>query len=466
MQKVRENLTLILLGLLPFHALLVTLGTKIAMGPGHAPLTIFAVWKEGVLAVILLIALFEIVSRSGGSGASAALKLDFLDWFIVALLFIAITLPIMRVGIPALMDDSFIFGFKYNFIPLIAFLILRRVPWSDVFKRRVFELLLIVGGLIAIFGFLSFFLPMGFFRALGYSDLHSLYVPTNSLAAFQQIGEMGLRRIQSTMSGPNQLGLWLLIPLSIFVLQPVPKRPFTSLLVYSFIGAYLAIAIFLTFSRSAWLAAAVIVVGAMDLQMAPKYFRMVFYPLIVVGCILVISATSFVPGVLYRAASTLDHLVKPYEAAMVMKANPIGLGLGSAGPASNRTSDACVTLPLFSDHSWASDRPNLCVFVGATQVQPLTHRCKCPFLPENWYLQIGVELGVLGMLLFLGLIGTILRRLHSLSTEPQTAAVFLAFLGISVAALFLHSWEDAAVAMTLWILISLFLPQRPATSPS
>jgi len=35
----------------------------------------------------------------------------------------------------------------------------------------------------------------------------------------------------------------------------------------------------------------------------------------------------------------------------------------------------------------------------------------------------------------------------------------LAFLGVGIGALFLHAWEDAAVAYTIWILLASTLPQ-------
>jgi uncharacterized protein (DUF983 family) len=34
----------------------------------------------------------------------------------------------------------------------------------------------------------------------------------------------------------------------------------------------------------------------------------------------------------------------------------------------------------------------------------------------------------------------------------------LVFLGIGIASLFLHAWEDAAVAYTLWMLIGVAIP--------
>ena len=76
MQRLRELLTIVLLGLLPLHAFFVTVGTNVLAGPGHAPLTVLALWKEAVLGVILLIALIEWLKKPRFS-------LDILDWIIL-----------------------------------------------------------------------------------------------------------------------------------------------------------------------------------------------------------------------------------------------------------------------------------------------------------------------------------------------------------------------------------------------
>jgi hypothetical protein len=44
------------------------------------------------------------------------------------------------------------------------------------------------------------------------------------------------------------------------------------------------------------------------------------------------------------------------------------------------------------------------------------------------------------------------------SSQLTAHSLFLAFLGISIAGLFLHSWEDAAIAYALWLLIAAALP--------
>ncbi|MCF7845128.1 MAG: hypothetical protein K9M03_04870 [Kiritimatiellales bacterium] len=440
LQRLRESLILLLIALLPLHAFLVTVGTKMLEGPGHAPLTILALWKEGLLAIILCIAFIEWARNQ-----ERWFDFDLIDLFIVALVVLSIVVTFFTHGDLKL----FIFGFKYDFIPLLAFFALRRVDWSDTFARYALRVLVFVGVTIATYGIVTIRLPQSFFVWLGYSDLHSLYLPDAPIAAFQQIGDIGIRRIQSTMSGPNQLGLWLLLPWSVLCVRYLRGNvtSYALRVTVSFL-IIVGIAIVLTFSRSAWIAAAVVtVIAYRSLRPAEEYRRFILQLTTFILEVLTLIIL-FVPSILVRVTSSLDHITRPLEAIQIIRENPIGLGLGTAGPASNRVSDACVYLDVGSDFTWASDRPDLCVFVGTTQVQPLDHRCKCPLLPENWYLQIGVELGILGFVLFVTLIVLVLR---SLRREHET---FLILLGISIAAIFLHAWEDSAVALTVWILVA------------
>ncbi|MBU2259603.1 hypothetical protein KKC44_03260 [Patescibacteria group bacterium] len=457
--RIRESLALILIGLLPFHAFFVTVGTKLIAGFGHAPLTMLALWKEALLAIILIIAFLEWLKRP---------KSDMSRWAFDDTDILIVGLVIFSVIITAITHSDwklYLFGFKYDFVPIIAFFALRRVGWSKEFFARSFKILISVGSLIALYGIATMFLPQKFFVWLGYSDLHSLYLPDAPLAAFQQIESLGIRRMQSVMSGPNQLGLWLLIPWSIVLVRLVARRKSQverqlSIAALLLIGS----AIVLTFSRSAWIAAAIITVVALYSLQSRKKFKQSIVRLGAVAIGLLLLLLILKPDAITRIASTRDHLIRPLEATRIMRENPFGLGLGTAGPASNRVSDACVHLEAGADSSWAADRPDLCVFVGGVQVQPpliygelrlagqpVGRVCKCPLLPENWYLQIGVELGLIGFAMFVTVIMFVLRALR---IRDDNKEIFLIFLGISIAALFLHAWEDSAVAYTVWVMIA------------
>lgn len=444
LQRLRERLVLILIALLPVHALAVTVLTKLIAGPGHAPLPVLALWKEAMLGIVLLIAAWEIVH---GILRRKAFRMDTLDALAITFALVALGATAWS-GVPS--RAAFLLGIKYDLVPLAAFLLLRRAEWSDGFRASLLKTVMFAGVGIAAYGILTFFLPAGFFAWLGYSDLHSLYVPDGPLAPFQLVGGSTLHRIQSAMSGPNQLGIWLLLPLSVSALGALRKRDVRS------IGSFLVIllAIALTFSRAAWVAAFVVLATLAFLGQSRIVRRRMFLwvaPAVLVALVIV---ASVFPSVILRSASTRGHWDKPIAGIVAMIGHPLGTGLGTAGPATNRVSDACVELEAGSDASWAAAHPNLCVFVGGTKVQPTDRDCACPFLTENWYVQIGVEAGVLGFVLYLMLMGTLLWKLLRI---PGPVPAALAFLGVCVCGLFLHAFEDAAVAYTAFLAIAVAL---------
>ncbi len=465
-----------LIALLPLHAFLVTVGTKFIEGPDHAPLPWLALWKEALLGLILLLALFELMTRTRSDYRIAAtVSSDVLDWLIIA--FVALGTTVSVVTQTPLRNA--LLGFRYDFIPLTAFLILRRMKWSNGFGERVPRLLLVVGTFIAVFGLIGFFLPQSVFRALGYADLHSLYQPNGPLAPYQQIGSLGLRRIQSTMSGPNQLGIWLLVPLSIaFVAlgqrsgerlaMSGEQRGLPATRYAPPVLAILLLALALTFSRSAWLGAMAMLVAVLWLSVPRAAFWRMTLGMSIVLALAGIVLLSVAPGILLRATSNEGHIQKPLHALQTMIGHPLGLGLGTAGPASNRTSDTCVAV-AGDWMSWVPQHPELCAFIRDWQVYPLDRTCRCPLLTENWYLQLGVEMGWMGILLSLAL--TVLTPFKLIRTNMEYGisnidrhstfdirhSILLAFLGVSVAALTLHAWEDSAVAYTVWILLAITL---------
>lgn len=74
-------------------------------------------------------------------------------------------------------------------------------------------------------------------------------------------------------------------------------------------------------------------------------------------------------------------------------------------------------------------------------------------VPENNYLQVGIELGVLPMLLFAALTATLIFTLRSAARRRPSSvitAVSAAAAGLAVTAWFLQVWIDFSVAWTVW----------------
>ena len=467
--RFRESLTLALIALLPLHAMAVTVLTQTFQGSNHAPLLMISIWKEAVLALLVLIAVAEIMTSRESDGQSRVWSMDPLDWCIVLAVVVGALGSIDSAGSGSflsthlsLADRKFLVGFKYDFLPLVVFFFLRRVPWTRDFYRSAAWVLIGTGVLVAIFGLITLWLPMSFFTVLGYSDLHSLYRPNAPIAAFQMVEGTTLRRIQSVMSGPNQFGLWLLIPLAAalqWCVESIARRRFVIAIFAVATSILFLITIALTYSRSAWIASALMIVLLLFwilrgiLQKVAHRIAVVVV-LAVIAAAVALGGIHYAPAIVVRTQSLLGHFEKPKQAITLLRAHPLGMGLGSAGPASNHYSDTCVFLPLGADFSWAKQRPDLCVFLGGVRKLPAGKVCECPLLTENWYLQWGVEMGYVGFLLSLLIVFLPLVSVRRISPLTSRSFPLLALAGIGVAGLFLHSFEDSAVAYTIWILVA------------
>ncbi len=465
LQRFREWLSLALMVLLPFHAFAITVLTKLITGPGHAPLSSIAIWKEILLGVIILLAGVEILLRTKESRKWG--KVDSIDGVIIALMILAFVISGLQS--PFSLFNT-LFGFKYDFFPMLALLVLRRVPWSPWFRDRAPRCILWVGAVVSLYGIATFFLPDSFFYWLGYSDLHSLYVAKQPIAAFQQIGGTSLRRIQSTFSGPNQFGVWLLLPIGIALRYELRALNLVQKSIVHIVCRLPLLALLLTFCRAAWIGVFGMILFSLYPWIKPRITRGRFLASIFLFGLLLFGALVSFPDTLLRLSSTRGHIERPIQALQKMVAHPFGLGLGSAGPTTNRSSDTCVMLRPEDDPEWAEAHPNLCVFLGDTQVQPTNRACLCPFLPESWYLQIGVELGWIGLFLYLCLMVFLFRRLYALRIENGhwiqmsdhtrfylRNSVFYIFFAVSIAAFFLHAWEDSSIAYTVWVLMAIAL---------
>lgn len=93
---------------------------------------------------------------------------------------------------------------------------------------------------------------------------------------------------------------------------------------------------------------------------------------------------------------------------------------------------------------------------GLGTAGPLAVKYGRGIISENWYLQIFFELGLIGLLLWLGLIVALSFDLIGRCQQPVNLGLFLALVSVSAAALFLHTWADnPAMAYTLFILLGL-----------
>lgn len=334
---------------------------------------------------------------------------------------------------PDIYRESAILGTVYN-LRLPAFLLLGYgaallYPGKFVF-RSVLKIILIVSTIVAFLGVLQYFLPKDLLTHLGYG------LERGARPAFFIDDNPNLSRIMSTLREPNALGAYLILPFAALLLLFLRSRDNRRRIMLAAAGALHAWAILLTHSRSAWLglALAVFLVVLWRYRERIIFLAKKFWPLLVASVVL-LGAFSYLVRDTYFFQHYIIHsdpdeelvdldsndlhvlLIKEGVDGVVEK--PLGHGPGTAGLASIRSPDGGQ-------------------------------------LTENYYVQVGYEVGVLGLLVFLAINVLVYLRLQKRGDYIgwMLCASFWAYF---VANMLLHTWANETVAAQWWLLAGMAL---------
>jgi hypothetical protein len=399
--------------LLPFHAFLITSLNAIFWDSSFSPPLFLNAWKE--IFLFLLILLWCIIFFSNTKNFFK--KWDTLDTVLVAFCFWAITIGIFETEGGW---KQILFGIKYDLFPLFLFAIFRKVEWTKKEEQRIFTAFIFSVMVIIFFGVLQKFLPQDFLVYFGYSPEHSHFSPERPLAYCQMVSETDMCRVQSFLSGPNQLGAFLLfsIPLLFQKFSDETSKTFRRVLAIALLFGYFDL--FFSFSRSAWIGMVigicVFIIIEQRKYCTKKAFGILMSLLAGGGVIVWWFFPNFFEKIIARNSSTQGHWERSTDGIKFLFENPWGLGLGDAGPASNRFA-----------------------------VEHLG------FIPENWHLQIALETGFLGLFLYWTLLILVAKKLLQ-TPSAFGKKLFLGLVALSAMGIFLHSWESAETAYSFWIL--------------
>lgn len=304
---------------------------------------------------------------------------------------------------------NMIVGFKYDILPLVLLVTGIRV-WSTLPQlssqrlwKDMYRLLAIAvrGGILWQGAKLLF---PEFFAHRWYGPVGD-YVLDQAPPLYYRTGPDGWMRWQGVFSWPNNYGFFLVGYASLLILPILAKNkwgitiPWT-LLLLGFIGSLIA-----TFSRGALIGVGVQLVVLMWI-LKPQWKKRI---------LALMGAGLFGIGVLsiLKWSSTYAHLLAQAEGRQAFLAHPWWYGLGSAWPAVH----------------WAGI-----------------------YLPENHYLQLLLDIGWVGLVLWLLVVGTVYRwgmpRLSSWFSEDVALRLCLlaGLTGLLVEWLFLHVFEDSMVS--------------------
>jgi hypothetical protein len=406
---------LALVAIMPLHAFLATwLGASL----GHH--TLWLAWKE-ILIVCLGVGSLVLFWKQPEARLRLHRPINYAiaAFIIISLLVTAFIHPRWAAAIS---------GLKIDCEFLVVFVI-AQLAASRVLKLRAGRALIVSSSLVIGFGLLQIlFLPNDFLKNFGYGP--------QTIEPFLTVPGIASVRILSTLGGPNQLGEFLIIPICL-VLGWMIRRPRWWQPLFLLAAAVVE---WRTYSRSAWLGLGLGALVVLGVQIGSRKVWAIAAGLALVAALIIgflLSAhngarTSLViKDYLYHGDvanlsqrnSSREHLSASALGLQVAEHHPLGEGLGSSGPASYQ-----------SQH---------------------------PQIPENYYLQVAIESGFLGLAAFVLVISLLGNDLWQLgSVDGSRSGLLGALIGLSIVNFFLHGWADSTTALVYWSYAGLVVGAR------
>lgn len=292
---------------------------------------------------------------------------------------------------------------------------------------KIIKLVIVVSTIVSLIGFVQYFLPQDILTHFGYSDARG------AKPSFLIDNKADLPRVFSTLREPNSLGAFLVVPILLLTYKFFSGRQ--RLLAGGLLILH-GLVLLLTFSRSAWLTLVIaesVFLFAMYRQVVSAFLKrhmvwLVFGIVFVIGGAFVLRDQYFVQNVIFHAdentideGSTDKHFDSIEQGTDAILDKPLGYGPGTAGPVSHHSDE--------------------------------------PIITENYYVQLGHEIGVIGLMLFVAVCVLLLVRLQKIAT-PDARILYAALIGYAICNLFLHTWSNEAVALQWWLLAGLIVANK------
>ena len=296
-------------------------------------------------------------------------------------------------------------GIKYSSLFLISF-----VGGIVAYEHKIHDQLIKImawSGIMAVL--ISLALHFGYgptqFTNFGFRDDWSTHYAGEAPAFCQKIENQNICRLQGVFSGPNQLGAYLII-LTGLCLMCIKNSKIVRAILFS-----IGIVAVLTFSRSGILGLILFYI----IYLTPKLSKKMLMGVIVSFCLAGVLLVSLKPELFIRPESSFGHLSSFKNGIDFSLKSPLfGNGLATAGSASN----------FFEN----------------------------PVIPENWFLGIAGQLGIVGMALFIAIYYLICKN----NFDQKQKELFAISLGLLVPLMLLHSFEDSTVAYSFFLLQGMY----------
>jgi hypothetical protein len=382
-------------------------------------------WKELLMLALVPFAIY-IVSRRQLWRTFAS---DWIFRIIIAYAALHLLLVVILFHRSAAAAAGLAIDLRYVLYFGLVYVLMRIMPAS---RGWLMKIGLIGAAIVVGFATIQLFLPADVLKYIGYSK--------ETIAPYLTVDKNpDYIRMNSTLRGPNPLGAYAVIVLSLLVAALVKKRlegyDWKKATAIGCLALCSLIALWISYSRSALFAAFVAVGLVIGLTIARQLSKKVWITLVVgicvlIGVLLVGQNSTFVSNVLLHenpnggsAISSNDGHIESLETGIDrMIHQPFGVGVGTTGSAS-----------LHGDS---------------------------PVIIENQYLFIAHEAGWLGLGLFIVLFGMIMYRLWSARQDWLSVGVFTSGIGLALIGLLLPVWVDDTVAIIWWGLAAMAIAKE------
>lgn len=397
---------------LPFHAFITVWVASIF---GHY--TAFRLWKELLLACAAIMAAAILLLNAP---IRRRLYRDWLFCLIglyAALVVLAGLCAYHSSGVnrTALLD-GILLDLRFLLFFVVAWLVSQKRDFLHTYWR---QLLFLPAAVVVAVGLLQrFVLPYDFLRHFGYDS--------NTISPYETIDhKKAYLRIQSTLRGANPLGAYLVMIVAALAVygRQIFARWWRWLLA---VGS--ALALVLTYSRSAWIGAVVSLAVVVFMQTATNKRIQKIVLLVVAGGVLILAGTmvilrhnDYVQNTFFHTdehstsatSSNTGHVAALKNGARDMIHHPLGSGTGTAGPASQ-------------------------------------HNLRPARIAENYYIQIGQETGFIGLGLFVAINVIVAIRLWRRREDALARMLLASLAGITIVNVLSHAWTDDTLSYIWW----------------
>lgn len=407
-------LVAIVLVIVPFHAFLTVWGSSLV---GH--FTLLRLWDDILLTVLTLIVCGWLIT-------DRLVRETIFRSYLFRLIVAYAILTLVTGLISYLLHDVTKKALAYDVLVNLRFLVWFIAVWAVSIKSSWLhnnwkKLIFIPLSVVSIFGLLQFFvLPHNFLSHFGYSK-QSTFVPIITINQ-----NSNTIRIQSFLRGANPLGAYLVAMISLVTAVIVSKwkasKPYLALFILT------VFTLILCFSRSAWIGALVAIIVVIWLALKDRKSKKLFIASILIGLVIlsgfiaVFHKNHGIEDAFLHVSSSSTATVTSNEGhASAIESGvhdiihqPFGRGPGTAGAA-----------------SWYN------------APHPIRNS-------ESYYLEIGQEVGWIGLILFAAINIVLGYELWKRRKDPLALGLLAALIGITIDSLFTYSWSDDTLAYIFW----------------